>query len=126
MKNYSFSKQERIYYRNDFQRLLSEGESFYVYPFKCVYLWKEASVFTGRIAVSVSKKRFKRAVDRNKIKRLIRESYRLEKHALYQKYADSKQSIDILIIYIGTEIFSFSGFNEQTIELINKIIKKSN
>jgi ribonuclease P protein component len=125
MKTYSFSKQERIYHRNDFQRLISEGKSFYVYPFKCVYLWKEANIFSGRIAISVSKKRFKRAVDRNKIKRLIRESYRLEKQALYREYADSKQSIDILIVYIGAEIFPFKVFNEQIIVLINKIINRS-
>jgi ribonuclease P protein component len=125
MNNYSFSKQERILYRNDFQKLLSEGKSVYVYPFRCLYLWKEADVFSGRIAVSVSKKKFKRAVDRNRIKRLIRESYRLEKHILYQKHADSKQSIDMLIIYTGTKIYSFSMIKEHIIELINKIIIRS-
>jgi ribonuclease P protein component len=125
MHNYSFSKQERIYYRNDFQKLLSEGKSFYLYPFKCIYLWKEATAFSGKIAISVSKKKFKRAVDRNKIKRLIRESYRLEKHILYQEYASSKQSIDLLIIYTGTKIYSFRVIEKQIIELINKIIKKS-
>jgi ribonuclease P protein component len=125
MKNYSFSKQERIYRRNDFRKLLTEGKSFYHYPFKCIYLWKEATVFSGRIAISVSKKKFKNAVDRNKIKRLIRENYRLEKHVLYQEYVDSKQSVDILIIYIGTKIHSFSIFKIQIIELINKMIKKS-
>ncbi|MDR1182404.1 MAG: ribonuclease P protein component [Bacteroidales bacterium] len=125
MKNYSFSKQERIYHRDDFQKLLAEGKSFYHYPFRCIYLWKEATVFSGRIAVSVSKKKFKNAVDRNKIKRLIRENYRLEKHILYQEYADSTQSVDILIIYIGTKICSFCIFKTQIIELINKMISKS-
>jgi ribonuclease P protein component len=124
MRNFSFSKQERIYHRNDFRKLLSEGKSFYHYPFKCIYLWKKADTFSGRIAISVSKRNFKSAVDRNKIKRLIRENYRLEKHILYQEYADNKQSIDILIIYIGTKIYSFRVFKEQLIELITKIIKK--
>ncbi|MDR0606140.1 MAG: ribonuclease P protein component [Bacteroidales bacterium] len=125
MNNYSFSKQERIYYRNDFQKLFSKGEYFYLYPFKCIYLWKEATAFSGKIAISVSKRKFKKAVDRNKIKRLIRESYRLKKHILYQEYANSKQSIDIFIIYTGTKIYSFRMIEEHFIELINKIIKKS-
>ncbi|MDR2410460.1 MAG: ribonuclease P protein component [Bacteroidales bacterium] len=125
MHNYSFSKQERIHFRNDFQKLFSEGKTFYLYPFKCVYLWQEATAFSGKLAVSVSKKKFRKAVDRNKIKRLIRESYRLEKHILYQEYAKSNQSINILIVYIGTKIYSFRVIEEQIIELINKIIKKN-
>ncbi len=124
MKNCSFSKQERICNRNDFQKLLSEGKSLYCYPFRYIYLWKEATSFSARIAISVSKKKFKRAVDRNKIKRLIRESYRLEKEILYQKYAGNAQSIDILIIYTETKKISFHFIRKRIIELINKIIKK--
>jgi len=125
MKQYTFSKRERLCGRDDFQKLFSEGKSFYCYPFKCVYLWKEAERFSARVAVAVSKKKFKHAVDRNKIKRLIRESYRLEKGILYQKYNDIPQSIDMLIIYTETKICSFSLTQKKLIELINKTIKES-
>lgn len=120
MKNYSFSKQERVCNRDDFQKLISEGKSFYSYPFRCIYLWKDGSNFSARIAVSVSKKKFKRAVDRNKIKRLIRENYRLEKGILYQKYADTPKSIDILLIYTETKIVAFSVLKKRMIELMIK------
>jgi len=123
MKNYSFSKQERICNRNDFQKLLSEGQSFYCYPFRCMYLWNETTSFSVRIAISVSKKKIKKAVDRNKIKRLIRESYRLEKEILYQKYLNTAQSMDIFIIYTETKIFSFYFIRKKIIELMNRIIK---
>ena len=126
MKQYAFSKRERLCSRDDFQKLLSEGKSFYSYPFKCVYLWKEAEDFSAKIAIAVSKKKFKNAVDRNKIKRLIRESYRLEKGILYQKYNNTPQNIDILIIYTETKIRSFSLTKKKTIELINNIIKNTN
>ena len=122
-KNYSFSKQERICNRNDFQKLLSQGEFFYSYPFRCMYLWTETTSFSARIAISVSKKRIKHAVNRNRVKRLIRESYRLEKGALYQKYINIPQSIDILIIYTETKIHSFRFIKKKIIELINKIIE---
>jgi ribonuclease P protein component len=125
MKNYTFSKQERLCNRNDFQRLFSEGKSFYCYPFKCVYLWKDEGNFSAKIAISASKKKFKHAVDRNKIKRLIRENYRLKKELLYQKYANTPQSIDILIIYTETKILSFSFLQKKIIELIIKIIKNN-
>ena len=123
MNKYTFPKQERLCNRNDFQKLFSEGESAYVYPFKCVYLWKDDVSFSARIAVSVSKKKFKHAVDRNKIKRLIKENYRLEKEILYQKYADTPQSLDMLIIYIETKIFSFYFLKKKIIKLMNEIKK---
>ena len=125
MKIQTFSKQERLCRRDDFQKLFSEGKSFYCYPFKCIYLWKEADCFSAKMAISASKKKFKHAVDRNKIKRLIRENYRLKKELLYQKFADMPQSIDFILIYTETKIFTFSFFEKKIIELIIKIIKNS-
>ena len=121
MKKFSFSKQERICKRNDFQEILSNGQSIYSYPFRCVYVWRDSDSFSVRIAISVSRKRFKHAVDRNRIKRLVRENYRLEKHQLYQHYADCNQSLDILIIYTDTKILSFSLLQKSLIKLINKL-----
>ena len=120
-KKHSFSKQERVCNRDDFKKLLSEGESFYCYPFRCAYLWRETTCFSARIAISVSKKKFKHAVDRNRIKRLIRESYRLEKEVLYQECINISQNVDILIIYTETKIHSFNFTRKKIIELINKI-----
>ena len=125
MKQFGFSKQERICKRDDFHEILSKGQSVYCYPFRCIYLWRDADSFSMRVAISVSRKRFKHAVDRNKVKRLIRENYRLEKHQFYQHYADCHQSLDILIIYTDTKILSFSLFQKFFIKLIDKLIKKN-
>jgi len=125
MKQYTFSKWERLCSRDDFQKLFSEGKSFYCYPYKCIYLWKEAEAFSAKIAIAVSKKKFKNAVDRNKIKRLIRESYRLEKGILYQNYNGISQSIDMIIIYTETKICSFSLTKKKLISLITNIIKNN-
>ena len=124
MKQYGFSKQERICKRDDFHELLAKGQVIYCYPFRCVYVWRDAVSFSARIGISVSRKRFKHAVDRNRVKRLIRENYRLEKNLLYQHYADCNQSLDILIIYTETKIPSFLLFQKSFIKLINKLIKK--
>ncbi|MDR1878268.1 MAG: ribonuclease P protein component [Bacteroidales bacterium] len=125
MKEYGFSKQERLCRRDDFQLLVSKGRSFYVYPFRCIYLRKEDAVFSARIAVSVSKKRFKRATDRNRIKRLIRESYRLEKQMLYDSYREKPQNLDMLIIYTDTKILPFSSFRKSMSKLIIRLIKEN-
>ena len=121
--NQTFPKHERLHGRNAFQKLFSEGKVFYCYPFKCVYLWGEGENFSAKMAVSVSKKKFKRAVDRNRIKRLIKESYRLEKAILFQNYENIPKNLDLIIIYTETKIHSFSFINKKVIELINKIIK---
>ena len=124
MKN-TFPKAEHLRHRAAFQRLFSKGKSFYCYPFKCVYFWDEGECFSAKMAVSVSKKKFKRAVDRNKIKRLIKENYRLEKTTLFQNYENTPKNIDLLIIYTETKIHSFSFINKKIIELINRIIKNN-
>lgn len=125
MKQYGFSKQERICKRDDFRIILSKGKSVYIYPFRCVYVWEDSSSFSVRLAVSVSRRRFKHAVDRNKIKRLVRESYRLNKHILYQHYTDCNKSLNLLIIYTDTKIFPFSFIEKKMIGLINKLIKEN-
>jgi ribonuclease P protein component len=90
-----------------------------------VYLWKEADSFSAKMAISVSKKKFKHAVDRNKIKRLVKENYRLKKELLYQTYDDTPQSINFILIYTETKILPFSFFQKKIIELIISIIKNN-
>jgi ribonuclease P protein component len=82
---------------------------------------RESDEFSARIAISVSKKKFKRAVDRNRIKRIVKENYRLEKEILYQKYTDTSKQIDMLIIYTETKILPFSFVQKKIIELLNRI-----
>ena len=125
MKQYGFSKQERLCKRDDFQIVLTKGKSVYSYPFRCVYVWKESSSFSVKVAVSVSRRRFKHAVDRNKIKRLVRESYRLNKHILYQHYVDCNKSLDILVIYTDTKIHPFPFIQKKIVSVINKLIKEN-
>ena len=104
MKERGFSKQERICKRNDFNFLFSDGKSFFSYPFRCVFSEKNADVSLVRIAVTVSKKKFKLATDRNRIKRLIREAYRLEKQQLYNLMQEQPTALDMLIIYTEKQI----------------------
>lgn len=125
MKQYGFSKQERICKRDDFQIVLAKGKSVYLYPFRCIYIWEDSSSFSAKIAISVSRRRFKHAVDRNRIKRLMRESYRLNKHILYQHYINSNKNLNMLIIYTDTKFFSFSFIEKKMISLINKLIKEN-
>jgi ribonuclease P protein component len=123
MKQYGFSKQERLCKRDDFQTVLTKGKSVYSFPFRCVYLWEESPTFSARIAISVSRKRFKHAVDRNRVKRLVRESYRLNKHTLYHHFANEHKNLNMLIVYTDTKIFSFASTQKKFVNLIKKLIE---
>lgn len=101
---YSLSKSERLSSKTLIEELLTSKLSFVKYPFRIIF--KESSQpgdFPARIAISVSKKRFKRAVKRNRIKRLTREAYRLNKPGFYNNITPG-HTIDILLIYLDNNL----------------------
>lgn len=122
MKTQGFSKQERICRRNDFNRLFDEGKSFFSYPFRCVYCQTAADEFAVRIAVAVSKKKFKHAVNRNRIKRLMRETYRLEKHYLYNQTPNPSIQLDMLIIYTENKLLDYQSISKGMQNLLRKML----
>ena len=126
MKEKGFSKQERICNRDDFKRLFSEGKSFFAYPFRCVFYVSPAEELFVRMAVSVSKKKFKRAVDRNRVKRLMRESYRLEKHYLYNHLAQAPITFNMLLIYTGNTILDYKTIRHGMQGLMKKVRDAAN
>lgn len=100
---FSFSKDERLCSRKAIDRLFAEGKGFTIFPLRILHLPQE----TNQILVSVSKRHFKRAIDRNTIKRRIREGYRLNKHLLLS----SGQAIGY--IYLAKEILPSQVIHEK-------------
>ena len=96
-----FHKTERLKSKIIFDELIASGSTVKKHPF--ILIWKKLNVdesFTIRIAFSVSKKRFPLAVDRNEIKRKIRELYRLKKSDIYSKL---NNNYAVLLIYTSKE-----------------------
>ena len=77
-----------------------------------------------RVAFSVSKKRYKRAVDRNQIKRMMRESYRRLKHPLLHFAEKQHIGIDIMIIYVGQSKVAFDEFSESLLLSLKQLAEK--
>jgi len=107
--NNRFCKEEKLTGKITFEQLVKKGSSLYQFPFRMIYLEKEnaesQSLFPARLGISVPKRKFKRAVDRNRLKRIIRESYRMTKGTfLYPFLVDKNKSIDILLVYTHSEI----------------------
>ena len=104
--SYSFPKEERLCSKKLIAELFRKGSSFNLYPLRFVILKNDLPQTPfPQVLISVSKKHFKKAVDRNRIKRQIREVYRLNKHQLLVAGTCSIQVLGI--IYIGKEKSSF-------------------
>lgn len=100
------AKSERIHSRTDAESIfLTKGTSVAIYPLRIVWNAGEKSEDSQtpsvRFIVSVPKKRFRHAVDRNRMKRQVREAFRLNKHILWDKLQDSNLSVDIAFISIA-------------------------
>ena len=116
--SFTYPKKEKLKSKTTIDLLFSEGNSVSKFPLRLVYVEnKEANAPLLKIGVSVSKKYFKKAVDRNYFKRVLRETYRLNKHllldALEKPYA-------IMFFYQTKEHLTFQEIEEKTIQLFQK------
>ena len=83
MGKFTFRKEERLSREKLIQELFDKGSSFYLFPFKVFFMPNpDREISCHQVVISVSKRNFKRAVDRNLLKRRIREAYRLNKDLL--------------------------------------------
>ncbi|MCL6259368.1 ribonuclease P protein component [Aquiflexum sp. TKW24L] len=119
--NSRLHKNERLHSKKLIKELFDKGSSFFLYPFKVVVLEINFDVpETNQVLFSVSKKKLKKAVDRNLIKRRMREAYRLNKEILGE-IVEGKKTIGL--IYVSSEIVTFQVI-ETKIKKILFIIKE--
>jgi len=127
LKN-TFKKAERLKSSIEIGSLLSEGHFFTAYPFKI--FWKTvpgpAGSFPAKTAFLVPKKKFKRAVDRNLIKRRLRESYRTNKNHLYLLLTENNIGLKFVFIYMPNEIYSYDKILKGMQESLSNMISKVN
>ena len=101
---FTLQAQERLKSRKVIEQLFKEGKSFSHFPFRIIYLEIENHLFPLQAGFSVSKRHFKNAVDRNRIKRLMRECYRLQKNSLKTELEENHKSLVLFFIYTGNEL----------------------
>ena len=95
------------------QELFKEGKSFSVFPLRILYLQTENKKFPLQAGFTVSSKNFKKAVDRNRIKRLMRETYRLQKNKLLSQLEDSHKSLAVFFVFTGKDLPEYDELYEK-------------
>lgn len=121
-----FPKYERICKESEIQSLFQKGAGFSSYPYRVVFLFRPVGdkPVTCRLLLSVSKKRFHHAVNRNRVKRLIREAWRKNKDKLYEICRRDTISVDVALVYNATVIHSYETMLDKTSKAVDELIKR--
>ena len=116
---YKLPKNERLHSQKLIKELFDKGSSFFLYPFKVYVLEVEQEVSgTHQVLFSVSKKKIKKAVHRNLVKRRMREAYRLNKSLLENLQGNKKM---IALVYVSSDIATFQTIQLKTRKILATI-----
>jgi len=130
-KQFTLGKNERLKSRKQIEQLFSEGKKFSVTPFRIFYLLDSLltthnSQFAIQFGVAVSTKNFKRAVDRNRVKRLTREAWRLQKNELAEELKKVGKQLNVFFVYNHKELPDFNTVKEKVAVALKKLSQKIN
>ena len=133
-KQFTLGKNERLKSRKQIEKLFAEGKSFVVNPFRVFFVVNELPIAIGmpmvnnetclQFGVGVSNKNFKKAVDRNRIKRLAREAWRLQKNELKELLKTQGKQLNVFFIYTGKELTDFTTVKEKVGVALKKLADK--
>jgi ribonuclease P protein component len=121
-KQFTFGRNERLKSRKRIEQLFKEGKSFNAFPFRVSYL-SQPSSSTLQFGAGVSTKNFKKAVDRNRIKRLTREAWRLQKNILEESLKATDRHFFVFLIYTQKELPDYKTIYDKTGSILKKLVK---
>jgi len=118
----SLGKGERLKSRKGIDLLFVSGKKITLFPFRILYRLEPGSGEI-RAGFTVSSKNFPRAVDRNRIKRLTREAYRLQNTLLKKRIGDNRKLLELFIIYTGRELLNSAEMSGQLKKILEKLVR---
>lgn len=115
----TFKKEERLCSKITIDKIFAEGIPLFVFPFRLLYLpLEKGSDSPVKVLFSVPKKKFKSAVQRNLIRRRMREAYRLNKNALLEQLTEQGMALALVIIYTDKKAGNYAKIEKQLIKLL--------
>ncbi len=122
---FSYNKFEKLKSRKQIELLFAKGKSIASFPVKVFYLPVEHTpVHPVQVGVGVSARNFKKAVDRNTIKRRMREAYRLHKLPLHEHLVAQQKSVAVFILWIDKQMPTTAALQDLMPAVIEKLIKQ--
>lgn len=123
MQTQTFSKEERLSSKKKIDRLFAEGNGFTIYPLRAIWLYTKSqdTNIPAQILISVSKKKIKKAVTRNLIKRRIREGYRKNKSGFYGYLTKNNINCTLALVYIAPDIALYKEIEEKIILVLKRL-----
>ena len=126
MPSFTFTKEERLKSRKVISKIFKEGHSFNAYPLRLIWVDNHSSDSMSpiQVAFSVPKKSFPKAVERNRLKRKVREAYRLHKHDLYKFIQNDDNKFAFMILYIAKDELDYQEIEKGMRKMIKKWLEK--
>lgn len=125
-KQFTLNKAERLKRRKIIEQLFSEGRAVTAFPIRVQYKMVDQLTVPLQAGFSVSSRNFKRAVDRNRIKRVMREAYRLQKLPLERALQTKEQQLALFLIYTGKELPEYALVKEKVEVVLKKLLQTVN
>lgn len=135
-KQFTLGKNERLKSRKQIEQLFNSGQRFLSPPFRIFYSFQtgqQSAISTSTIAecplqagFGASSRNFKKAVDRNKIKRLTKEAYRLQKNILQDKLKEQNRKLNVFFIYTGKELPLYTEVYNSISKALEKLLDINN
>lgn len=121
--NQSYGKKEKLKSRKELDALFNGGKSFLVFPVKVFYAYTDATSAAVKTGVGVSSRYFKKATDRNRVKRLLRETYRTEKAPLLEVIQTQSISLNVFLLYVDKSLPEYTNLKKVMNTVIQKLIQ---
>jgi len=125
-REFTLGREERLKSNLSIQELLKHGRTVSLFPLK-IY-WNFSSdphqKYPARASMSVPKRKYRRAVDRNLMKRRLKEAYRLNKYMLYDKLDQHQQKIQLIILLLSDEFIPYKQLEQGMREIFRKLVNK--
>jgi ribonuclease P protein component len=123
--NHSFSKAEHLCGEKRITRLFTQGDAFIAYPLRVVFIIEpKKDTEEASVLVSVPKKRFKRAVKRNRLKRIMREAYRLNKQEIIDKLEEKQLQLHVAFNYVSDDELDYATIEKKMKNSLQRLMDK--